>query len=58
VVEVLARAGFVPERVRVRTALLRQLLEVLEDDLGLQVEQSLDLPWLDPAKAFFMERFG
>ena len=58
VVEVLAKAGFVPERVAVRSELLRQLLEVLAEDLGFQVEQTLDLPWLDPAKEFLMERFG
>jgi hypothetical protein len=52
VVRLLARLDIVPREVRVRSGLLQQLLELLEEDLGWRVVLSRRLPALDEAKAF------
>jgi len=57
VVRRLATLGIVPSEVKVRTALLYQLLEVLVEDLGFDLEQAPVLPALDSAKEFFLQRF-
>jgi len=57
VVRLLARTGIVPREVRVRSELLRQLMELLEEELGWRVVLSRQLPALDEAKTFLIQRF-
>ena len=58
VVRLLARLGIMPGEVKVRTALLHQLLEVLVEDLGFNLEHAPVLPALDSAKEFVLQRFA
>lgn len=58
VVRQLARLGIVPSEVKVRTALLYQLMEVLVEDLRFNLEQAPVLPALDSAKEFLLQRFA
>jgi hypothetical protein len=55
VVRMLARAGMVPQEVRVRSRLLFQLLDSLTDDLGFSVIQTQRLPALDEARDFMTQ---
>jgi len=57
VVRRLATLGIVPSEIKVRTALLYQLMEVLVEDLGFHLEQTPVLPALDSAKEFLLQRF-
>ncbi len=57
IVNLLAKLGFVPKEVRVRTQLLHQLLETLEEPLNFEVKKMSVLPALDSAKNFLMQRF-
>ena len=57
VVHQLARIGSVPRQIRVRSALLAQLLQTLVEELGFQIKQTHTLPMLDEAKQFLLQRF-
>jgi len=57
VVHQLARIGSVPRQIRVDSQLLAQLLQPLVEELGFQVKLTHNLPSLDEAKEFLMERF-
>lgn len=57
VVHQLARLRSLPGQIRVRSAVLAQLLQPLVEELGFQVKQSHNLPMLDQAKEFLLQRF-
>jgi hypothetical protein len=57
VVYLLANVGLVPGEVRVRSDLLLQLLELLSEPLDFEVRWMPELPMLDQAKAFLVQRF-
>jgi hypothetical protein len=52
-----ARMGVVPRRIRVRSPLLRQLLQPLVEELGFEVKPTRSLRSLDQAKEFLLRRF-
>ncbi len=58
VVQILERAGGVPEEIAVKSSVLHQLLQSLEPYLGFEVNWSPVLPTLDEAQASLMGMLG
>ncbi len=56
-VKQLARAGFVPGEIQVRSPLLAQVLQPLADELRFKLKHVKRLPMLDEARGFLAQRF-
>lgn len=56
-VQQIARFNMRPQQIHVRSALLYQLLELLVDELGFELQHRPSLPSLDSAKEFLLSRF-
>jgi len=56
-VQQIARFNMRPQQIHVRSPLLYQLLELLVDELGFELQQRPSLPSLDEAKEFLLSRF-